>query len=459
MTCPVDIVVLSRDDRPLLPEVRRGLEAQRGVPLYVHRVVGAARPTDLNRWQTIARQRNIGKRRGASPWFMFLDDDVELEPQAIPRLIAGLSAAPDYAALAADYRKDRLPGPAFHVPMGATLFRRSVLGLIEFRWEPGRCECQCCCDDLRRQGWGIDFLPGVFAHHWRGKVARTRSPRRPADSTATADKATDLPGKRRGIRPWVLAAFNRRHLPKFRRQFLTSLRRSGNFGPVGVIGYGLYASEQAGLRRLPGVELLALPASEEAPPIRRLRDFQTLLTRLDSETPVAYWDAADVFFQDSLARLWCLVRENPGRLLAVREPCGYPENDAARHWTKTIADRDSRENAIRLLKGAPFLNSGFAAGTARTLLEYTSEADRLRHSKELRGTSDWGDQMALNLYCHSDPGVWREIEAGWNYCVYGRDRGEVRVRSDGRVVGEGGSPIHVVHGNAHSFRNFELSSL
>src|SRR5207302_8145543 len=101
MTRVVDVVILRRDDRPLLPDVRRGLEAQHGVHINVHRVIGGAHSSDVHRWQTIARQRNIGKRLGASPWFMFLDDDVELEPLAIPRLVAGLVAKTDYAALAA----------------------------------------------------------------------------------------------------------------------------------------------------------------------------------------------------------------------------------------------------------------------------------------------------------------------------------------------------------------------
>ncbi len=39
----------------------------------------------------------------------------------------------------------------------------------------------------------------------------------------------------------------------------------------------------------------------------------------------------------------------------------------------------------------PFLNSGFAAGSAATMMNYFAEAMRLRSSSELRGTTDWGD--------------------------------------------------------------------
>jgi lipopolysaccharide biosynthesis glycosyltransferase len=193
------------------------------------------------------------------------------------------------------------------------------------------------------------------------------------------------------------------------------------------------------------------------PPIRRLLDFQTLIAGLPPETPVAYWDAADVLFQGSLAPLWNLVRENPDRLLAVREPTGYPRNRAVTKWSLSIRDTQWRTRLFELLKVRPFLNSGFAAGTARVMLAYLREAHRMRHSRELLGSTDWGDQMALNLYCHLEPSRWLEIEEGWNYCVHDRRRGEVGVQPDGRVVSRRGTTIHAIHGNAHSFRHLELS--
>src|SRR6185436_19359803 len=132
----------------------------------------------------------------------------------------------------------------------------------------------------------------------------------------------------------------------------------------------------------------------------------------------------------------------PQQLLAAREPRGYPSNPAVRAWSLTITDRHHRENAFRLLQRYPFLNSGFAAGTARTVAQYLAEADRLRHSPELIGTRDWGDQMALNLYCHSDPTRWFEVSDGWNYCVHDRARGEVRIRQ-GQLFSARHTPIHV----------------
>jgi lipopolysaccharide biosynthesis glycosyltransferase len=192
------------------------------------------------------------------------------------------------------------------------------------------------------------------------------------------------------------------------------------------------------------------------PPIRRLLDFQGLLTGLPSETPVAYWDAADVYFQNSLAPLWQLVRANPDRLLAVREPVGYPRNRAVTKWSHSIRDPFWRQRAFELMKVGPFLNSGFAAGTARVMLAYLREAHRLRHARELAGTTDWGDQMALNLYCHLDPDRWLEIDEGWNFCAHDRPQGDVHVQPDGRVVSRRGTNIQVSHGNAHSLRKLEL---
>ena len=59
-----------------------------------------------------------------------------------------------------------------HVGMAAILFRRERLADLTFRWEPDKCECLCCCHDLRRQGHGIGYLAGA-----RPGTARTRAGR------------------------------------------------------------------------------------------------------------------------------------------------------------------------------------------------------------------------------------------------------------------------------------------
>src|SRR5689334_3699147 len=115
----VDIVVLSRSDDPLPASVVRGLSQQSGVQIRLHRVIGSPQP-DRHRWETIARARNEGRKRGTAPWLMFLDDDVVLRPNTIAQLIGALETAPQYAALAADYLEASPDGrPTHHVGMGA----------------------------------------------------------------------------------------------------------------------------------------------------------------------------------------------------------------------------------------------------------------------------------------------------------------------------------------------------
>jgi hypothetical protein len=257
-------------------------------------------------------------------------------------------------------------------------------------------------------------------------------------------------------KPRILAAFNRRHLGKFRQQFLQTLRACGNDEQVSVVGYGLYPSEQSVLARIPNIDVRNHAVNGVMPPIRRLRDFQEIVQKLRPDNPVAYWDAADVVFQSSLEPLWEEVRRHPGKLLAVREPKSYPNNGAARSWSLSICDPEHRARAFSLISANPFLNSGFAAGTADAMLRYLKAAHRMRHGPELAGTTDWGDQLALNVYCHSQPDRWHEIAEGWNYCVHDRKRREFAVLPDGRMISRRGTPIHVAHGNALSLRKLAV---
>ena len=162
----VDLVVLSRDDGSLHPDVERALRNQTGVRAVVHRVVGERRPEDRCRHATIARARNEAKRLGSAPWVMFVDDDVVLDLDCASTLIAAVCRRPAFGALAADYLGQSCKGEiSGHVSMGATLFRREVLEEIHFSWDEKRCECQCCCDDLRRLHWAINYYPGAIARH------------------------------------------------------------------------------------------------------------------------------------------------------------------------------------------------------------------------------------------------------------------------------------------------------
>ena len=60
----VHLLFLSRDLSPPREDVRRGIEAQAGVRLRVHRVVGTPGPDDPNRWETIALRGTRGSGWG-----------------------------------------------------------------------------------------------------------------------------------------------------------------------------------------------------------------------------------------------------------------------------------------------------------------------------------------------------------------------------------------------------------
>jgi hypothetical protein len=166
----IDILFLSRDLSLPRVDVWNGIASQQGVTLRVHRVIGAPRLGDVNRLETIARARNQGKTVGAAPWVMFLDDDVVLGPRCAERLVSALRNRPSFAALGADCADQMSQGQwnwdyPPHVGMAATLFRRERLAGVTFRWQVGKCECQCCCDDLRQAGHAIGYLPGAQAWH------------------------------------------------------------------------------------------------------------------------------------------------------------------------------------------------------------------------------------------------------------------------------------------------------
>ena len=447
----IDLAVLTRDERPLTPAVTESIRRVRGVNLQVHRIVGSPKTGDLHRVATIARARNAAVQQARSPWLMFLDDDVVLAPDCVARLHHALVARPEYAGFGADYLGEAgRHCSAPHVSMGATMFRRSALERTPFRWELNKCECLCCCEDLRSRGSRVEYLAGAKAWHLaKTPVATDRSGRATACLSHESDPEL-------ADRAKILVAFNRRDVRRFREAFLPTLRASGNQQEVIVAGYGLYPTEIRLLTALPRVRVVSKPVNGQMPPIRRLKDFGEIVAALKPDTPVAYWDASDVIFQGSLDPLWNLTHASPDKLLAVREPKCYPHNAAIVGWTQSIDDPAMRRRALELFATRPFLNSGFGAGTASAMKVYFAEAARLRESVELRGTTDWGDQSAMNLYCHTDNNRWQEIPQGWNFCVHDRQGGEVHVTPDGQVVSRSRTPIHVVHGNARSLRKLAI---
>jgi hypothetical protein len=440
--------------------VLSAISLQAGVEISLHLHCGIPLPSDFNRWFTIARAREEAKRYGNSAWVMFVDDDVVLGENCIATLVEHLRRNPQLAATAADYDHDlRRPERVGHIGMGATLFRRAVVGQFTFRATKSLCECWCACLDLRRMNAGIEYCRHARASHHRQTRPSRVEPLKPAAPAAavSVDSNAIKPESvlEATIEPRILAAFDRRDVQRFELQFLKTLRQHGNHQHVTAYAYGLYPSERSRLSRLERVELRHKPFNGVMPPIRRVDDFAEAISEWNPATPVAYWDVADVWFQDSLDELWLCVRNHPRLLHAVAEPKGYPHNAVIPAWSLSIIDASQRRKAFELLRANPFLNSGFAAGTAKTMLRYFREAGEYRRSPRLRGTTDWGDQMGLNLYCHRDPSRWRSIDPRWNYCVHDRPFGAVQIRH-GRVIDTRGHQVSVVHGNARSLRQMAL---
>lgn len=428
----VDVVVLHRPGDVPKPVVIDAINRQKGVSVRLHTHIGTPEPTDFNRWFTIARARNEMKLCGTASWVMFVDDDVVLGDDCIFQLLRQLQRSPHLGAAGADYSNDRAREERRgHIGLGATLWRRNVVTRLRFRATESLCECWCAAHDLRHNGIEIAYIDEAHARHLK------------------PDSPIAKPG-------CVLAAFDRRDIRRFEHHFMATLRANGNTDQVLAIGYGLYPSEARSLSYLPNLQLEVVPNNGQMVPVRRLHDFARLTSRLSADTPVAYWDVADVLFQDSLKPLWRLVAGNPGKLLAVAEPKGYPHNAVIPAWSLSIRDPAARTRAFSLLKSNRFLNSGFAAGSAATMHAYCVRGDGMLKGTELLGTSDWGDQMALNIYCHGDPSRWRSIDQRWNYCVHDRAQGEVYIDQASRICSKSHPNLAVIHGNARSLRQFGL---
>jgi hypothetical protein len=163
---PVDILTVLGPGRKIHKDVLGALEDQGNVSLK-HYVVKGTHPKPRERRATaIARARNLAKSTGDAYYVMFLDDDVVLPPKAIEKLVYTLFFNPQYAAIGIDYQgHNQSSSWSVHVAMGAVMFLRPILEQIQFRTEQGKCECLCCCEDIRKMGYLIDYIPDLQARH------------------------------------------------------------------------------------------------------------------------------------------------------------------------------------------------------------------------------------------------------------------------------------------------------
>ena len=133
----------------------------------------------------------------------------------------------------------------------------------------------------------------------------------------------------------ILAAFDRRDHVRFRTQFLATLRESGNVEPVWAFAYGLFPDRTGPPGSPTGRHGHRHPRQRCLPgaaPAQGLSSRSSPAGR--AETPVAYWDAGDILFQDRLGPLWDLVAASPDLLLVTEEPKSYPDNPVIRHLVR-----------------------------------------------------------------------------------------------------------------------------
>jgi len=171
MLIPVDILTVLGVGRKIQEPVLEALKIQGEVQLKHYIVEDTFHQPNEDRIQAIAQVRNRAKKMGNAHYVMFLDDDVVLPPKGIEKLVYAIFFNPHYAAIGIDYQGHSQPSPwTNHVAMGAVMFVRPILERIHFRTEPNRCECDCCCEDIRRMGYLIDYLPGIKAKHLKQDI-------------------------------------------------------------------------------------------------------------------------------------------------------------------------------------------------------------------------------------------------------------------------------------------------
>ena len=163
---PVDVLTVLGPGRKILEPVLSALDNQGKVKIQHHIIEGSGPLPGEGRIEAIARARNQAKFMGNAHYVVFLDDDVVLPPFGLEQLAYALFFNHRYAAIGIDYQNVPVnPFWGVHVAMGAVMFLRPILEQIYFRTEPNKCECYCCCEDIRRMGYLIDYLSGVQAKH------------------------------------------------------------------------------------------------------------------------------------------------------------------------------------------------------------------------------------------------------------------------------------------------------
>ena len=218
--------------------------------------------------------------------------------------------------------------PATHVGIGATLFRRDALDLVTFRWEPGRCECICCCDDLRKQLIGIDYADGLVADH--------------VDIGSQSWAANNS----EHLVPCIFAQVRRSNVSGFMK-LLRELRGVSTGERLLVDAVELSPSQLARLR-VAGVEIIPKTSQEQTSKEQPMSDTIRVLDGLHSLTPIGYFqDFGEVSIECSLSAIWTCVSSNPSRVFDTEAlgQCGLHATDFIATTASNFSDFLSMANA------------------------------------------------------------------------------------------------------------------
>jgi hypothetical protein len=168
----LDVLTPLKQGHTVHPAVLDALEKQEGVAFRHYIVEGPPRLPGENRFSAIARARNKAKRFGEAHFVLFLDRDIVLPSRGLERLAYTLVFQRRYAALGISCEARCPPLNSRHVGMGAMLVYRSVLDRLSFRTERDICECYFFCEDVRRMGYKVSYLPRLKALHLRDSPAK-----------------------------------------------------------------------------------------------------------------------------------------------------------------------------------------------------------------------------------------------------------------------------------------------
>ena len=168
----LDVLMPCEEGRYINPETFRSLDIQG----YDWRLFVSTKYSDGNHEDA----RNQVKGYGLSRYVLFLDNDLELQPNSLKAMMHFLQQPENRKVACITLRRieyqeewtnqqyDGLADYPSHVGMSCNLWRREVLNAMTFT-KRGSCECNAMCEDLRAAGYEIGVLRGMYCLHLKSK--------------------------------------------------------------------------------------------------------------------------------------------------------------------------------------------------------------------------------------------------------------------------------------------------